>query len=76
MAKKVYLEIVPREQAKRIAHILGESSAAAEALRTLEKLGDDAEQFEICRNVRANSLVLMDKKYLTDPRLVVSNGES
>jgi hypothetical protein len=75
MAKKVYLDIIPRSEAMRLAHILGPSSAVAAALRTLDKLGDDAKQFEICRNIRSNSLVLMDKKYLTDPRLSVSNGE-
>lgn len=76
MSKKLHLEIVPRDQAERLAHILGPSSAAAAALRSLEAMGDDAKDFEICRNLRANSLVLMDKKYLADPRLSVSNGES
>ncbi len=75
MAKPVQVEIVTREQAGRLAHIMGESSAAAAALRALSRMGEDAENFEICRDVKAQMLVLIDKKHLVDPRLAVSNGE-
>jgi len=75
MTKKIYLGIIPRSEAMRMAYILGPSSAIAAALRTLDELGNDAENFAICRNIKSNSLVLMDKKYLKDQRLSVSNGE-
>jgi predicted nuclease of predicted toxin-antitoxin system len=75
MTKRLYLEIISRETAERLANILGPSCAAAAALRNLDSMGDDAKDFEICRNVKANSLVLMDKKFLTDPRLSVTNGD-
>jgi hypothetical protein len=75
MAKLVKVEIVTREQAGQLAHIMGESSAAAAALRALSSMGGDAENFEICRDIKAKMLILIDKKYLTDPRLSVTNGD-
>jgi len=65
MKKPIKVEIIPRSNAERMAHILGPSSAVAAALRTLAEMGDDADKFEICWNVSAHSLALIEKQYLT-----------
>lgn len=63
MAKMIKVEIISRAKAKRISQIVGESSAAAAALRALDKMGDDAANFEICRDQRG-ALLLIWKEFL------------
>lgn len=61
--KTIKLEIIPRDVLEHTARVMGQSSAAASAVRMLETMGANAENYVVCRD-RSNTLVLMERKYL------------